>query len=144
MLCATIPEEINSYSSQIRYFQSPAWLTNFLGIYRNTRKRLLTGEEISQRQVHHQNSPQHRSQLVKAGNLGHTASPTGGMTGWKVSFPGSSEPLLRSLAALFFYTVQQVSAFSRQLSLAVACNQLCWPEHLLAQFVLKSLSSLYC
>lgn len=65
--------------------------------------------------------------------------------GWKVSFPGSSEPLLKSLTALcFFYAVHQVSAFSRQLSLTVACSQFCWPEHLLAQFVLKSLSSLYC
>jgi hypothetical protein len=46
-------------------------------IYRNMDEGLLTGVEMTQRQLHHQSQPQHGWQLTKTGNQEPTAQPAG-------------------------------------------------------------------
>jgi hypothetical protein len=48
---------------------------------------LLTGAEMTQRQLHHHGPPQHGSQL-RTGNLEVIVQPAGSSTGWRVTLSG--------------------------------------------------------
>jgi hypothetical protein len=58
--------------------------------YKNLGKGLLTGTELTQREQHHQGSPQHGVTAHSAGNLELTAQPAGRSTGWRLSLPNDS------------------------------------------------------
>lgn len=65
---------------------------SFIGVtYRNVGNGLLlTGAEMSQRQLNHQSPPQHWWLLTKAGNLEHTVQYIGSLTGLRGYFPSDS------------------------------------------------------
>lgn len=95
---------------------------------------------MSQRQLHHQSSPQHEWQFTKHGDQEHMAlhrciKHTGKSTGWKVPFP--------SISAVFnlFREAWFISTSSRQLLCTVY-----WVESLLFSlaYLRTTFSSFYC
>ena len=63
---------------------------SFIGVtYRNMGEGLLTGAEMTQRQLHHQSPPSMGDSSQKL-ELRETAQPVDGSKGWRMSFPGTS------------------------------------------------------
>lgn len=101
MLCDTIPgDTCNNYllpQNRILIEQSTDTTKvqfdepiHFIGVtYCNTGEEFLTGVEMTERQLHHHQSPAWMT-AHKAGNLEHTAQPVGSPIGWRVYFPGGS------------------------------------------------------
>lgn len=93
---------------------------SFTGVtFRNMGEGLLTGMEMTQRQLYHQSLVAAQVTAHKAGNLERTAQAAGGSAGWRVSFPGASVGLNLFRAGCLVSAFSQNPACSLGVSVAL-------------------------
>jgi len=115
------PQVANSWRIKVQFLSKSNLVSLICVPYRCMGEGLLTGAEMTQRQLHHWGSSQHGWQLIKIGNQEPTVQPAGSPTVWRVSCPGGSvdQNLFEAaaLVSVFFFAVRLVSESSCSLAL---------------------------